>query len=235
METDPVRLLHEANEQLSQLNFEHEMTIISLREQILKNKELTCELEKSNQKLSEMSFEDSLTGLHNRRYLFDVVDNEISRAERYGRQFSLLLFDIDFFKKVNDSYGHHAGDSILREVSDILRQLKRKTDIAVRYGGDEFVVVLPETDLDQAMTFAERLRANVVGNCSLVNNKKISITISVGVTNYIVGRTITPLEFLIDVADKALYDAKNMGRNRVSFLSSVDTEGLSGGEDIQYV
>ena len=201
------------------MNYEYETTFVRLREEKSKAEVLAHELEKSNRKLSEISFEDSLTGLYNRRYLFEYIDKEVSRAERYGRHFSILLFDIDYFKRVNDSHGHHAGDLVLRRVSEILKRIKRETDIAVRYGGDEFVVVLPETDLKQSLIFAERLRDTIERTDTSVVGHTIRITISVGITTYIPGKTGTAHECLMDVADKALYDAKKSGRNRVSFNS----------------
>lgn len=213
------QILQEANDELSRLNYEYETTFVRLREEKSKAEVLAHELEKSNRKLSEISFEDSLTGLYNRRYLFEYIDKEVSRAERYGRHFSILLFDIDYFKRVNDSHGHHAGDLVLRRVSEILKRIKRETDIAVRYGGDEFVVVLPETDLKQSLIFAERLRDTIERTDTSVVGHTIRITISVGITTYIPGKTGTAHECLMDVADKALYDAKKSGRNRVSFNS----------------
>jgi diguanylate cyclase (GGDEF)-like protein len=212
------QMLQEANEELSKMNLEYETVVVRLREEKLKAERLSRELEKSNRMLSEISFEDNLTGLYNRRYLFDIVDKEMARAERNGRQFSILLFDIDFFKKINDNHGHHVGDLVLKRVAEVLNRAKRKSDVGVRYGGDEFVVVLPETDLKDSLVFAERLRSAIEGSKTSVAGNRIGITISIGVTAYIPGRTVSSVEHLMDVADKALYDAKRSGRNRVSCI-----------------
>jgi diguanylate cyclase (GGDEF)-like protein len=222
------QILQEANEELSRLNHEYETLFVRLKEEKSKAEGLAHELEKRNRKLSEISYKDSLTGLYNRRYLFELIDKEMNRAERYGRHFSILLFDIDFFKKVNDIHGHHAGDSLLKRVGEVLTRIKRESDIAVRYGGDEFVVVMPETELKQSLIFAERLRAAIMGTDTTVSGQTIRITISVGVTTYIPGRTGAPVESLLEVADKALYNAKKSGRNKVSSIYPVGTDEFPG-------
>jgi diguanylate cyclase (GGDEF)-like protein len=222
------QILQEANEELSRLNIEYETIFVRLREEKLKAERLSHELEKSNRKLSEISFEDSLTGLYNRRYFNDIIDKEVKRAERYGMNFSILIFDIDFFKQVNDSHGHHAGDFVLKRVGEVLKRIKRGTDIAVRYGGDEFVVVLPATDFKQSLIFAERLRAAIEGTDIAVLGNTIRITISVGVTVYLPGRTATSHECLLEIADKALYDAKKSGGNRVSSINPDEPAELPG-------
>jgi diguanylate cyclase (GGDEF)-like protein len=222
------QMLQEANEELSKMNLEYETMVVRLREENLKAERLSQELEQSNRKLSEISFEDSLTGLYNRRYLSDIVENEMARAERNGRQFSILLFDIDFFKKINDSHGHHGGDSVLKMVAEVLNRTKRKTDVGVRYGGDEFVVLLPETGLKESLVFAKRLRSAIEVSETPVAGYTIGITISIGVTTYTPGRTVLSVERLMDVADKALYDAKRSGRNRVSYINSTKPAELSG-------
>jgi diguanylate cyclase (GGDEF)-like protein len=222
------QILQEANEELSKMNLEYESMVLRLREEKLKAERLTHELEKSNRKLNELSFEDSLTGLFNRRYLFDIVDKEMSCEDRCERHFSILLFDIDFFKKINDRHGHHAGDFVLQRVAEVLKRTKRKTDIGFRYGGDEFVVLLPETDLKKSLIFGERLRGAIEKSDPIVMGHKIRITISAGVSTCIPGRRGSSLECLMDVADQALYNAKKSGRNRVSFIDTVNVEELTG-------
>ena len=225
------QLLQEANSELSKLNLEYETMVVRLREEILKTERLTHELEKSNLTLSEISLKDSLTGLYNRRYLSDILDKEICMAESYGRHFSISIFDIDFFKNVNDSLGHPAGDFVLKKVGEVLKRTKRITDIAIRFGGDEFVVALPATDLKESLIFAERLRTAIEETDIYVNGHKIGITISVGVATYIPGSKETSLKSLLDKADNALYDAKKSGRNRVCFNYPFELTELSSSRE----
>jgi diguanylate cyclase (GGDEF)-like protein len=172
-------------------------------------------LSSSRDQLTQRANTDSLTGLYNHRYFQQRIAEEINRAERYNHNLSLLMIDIDFFKMFNDSYGHPAGDSVLRNLAQTLLKNVRDTDTAVRYGGEEFAVILPETDLDEASLLAERVRM-AVHNGSLADalDEQVSITISVGLATY-------PLHCadrvgLISAADVALYQAKSLGRNRLS-------------------
>ncbi len=163
---------------------------------------------------------DALTGFYNRHQLEDRIKQEVSHAKRKGTHLCAIMTDIDFFKKVNDSYGHAAGDLVLKTVAKIIRTQLREYDIAARYGGEEFIILLPFTNKKEACLVAERLRKAVkakVINIEKVNSKtktkNISITISLGVTEYN-PKTENLKDFMLNV-DKALYKAKETGRNRV--------------------
>lgn len=165
--------------------------------------------------LEHLSNLDGLTGLKNRRYFNDSLRKEIKAASRSRHNLSLLLIDIDHFKKINDLYGHLAGDECLRSLSGLLmQQLKRETDIIVRYGGEEFAVVLPDLDGDEAGSIAERIRKSVEKNIISHGDIQLSFTVSIGVTTVIPPKDYISEKF-IESADNALYRAKNGGRNQV--------------------
>jgi two-component system cell cycle response regulator len=161
----------------------------------------------------ELSIIDPLTGLYNRRYLESHMRTLFGEALRSGRAFSVLLIDIDHFKHVNDAHGHDAGDAVLKEFSARLRRNTRSVDLACRLGGEEFMIVMPETDLARAYQVGERLRACVAAQSFQIGDVSIGVTASVGLA------TLESLEETTDMvfkrADNALYAAKRRGRNRV--------------------
>ncbi len=171
-----------------------------------------------NADLERLATTDSLTGLANRRSLFDHLGQEVYRAQRYGTALSLVMFDIDHFKRINDSWGHAAGDCVLREIGRETQQLLRKTDRAGRYGGEEFVVLLPETNLAEARWLARRLMQQISTMVvALADAPPISVTISVGIA------TLAPDESgdaLVHRADQALFKAKQGGRNRIEVAAT---------------
>ena len=175
----------------------------------------TKELEVANQKLKELSDTDQLTGLKNRRYLDQFIDQELLRATRYKHPVSVLLIDIDHFKMVNDTHGHLAGDACLKEVARRLNvHMRCPTDLCARYGGEEFCAVLPETDLAGAVVVAERIRNTI--NKQTVKAGDLSLTLSISVGVY--SKSPIPSDeatLFLDKADGALYEAKNNGRNQV--------------------
>ncbi len=176
-------------------------------------------LEQKNEELRLLSITDQLTQIYNRRYLQEVLRREFTRAKRYRSKLSCLILDIDHFKKVNDTLGHMQGDAVLRELAALIKNATREVDIPFRFGGEEFLVLLPETDRRGAETVAERLRRVAetmpifrVGNQELVEDLHISI--SVGVSSFPDPRMRTELD-LVMLADDALYLAKRQGRNCV--------------------
>ncbi|MBS0244212.1 MAG: PleD family two-component system response regulator, partial [Proteobacteria bacterium] len=162
----------------------------------------------------EHAITDPLTGLHNRRYMESHLSTLVSQATQLGRTLSVLVADIDFFKKVNDTYGHDAGDNVLREFATRIRRNTRGIDLACRLGGEEFVIIMPDTELSRAMQVAERVRACVDAEpFQLGGGRTLAVTASVGVST-LEHRDETP-ETLFKRADNALYAAKHAGRNRV--------------------
>ncbi len=161
----------------------------------------------------EMAVTDGLTGLHNRRYLDSHLQTLFDRAVARRRPLSLMITDLDRFKEVNDTYGHDVGDGILREFARRLRKNVRGIDLACRFGGEEFVVVMPDTEAAIAERVAERVRAEIADTPFVVNGKTIGVTVSVGVSSLKRGPDAVP--DLMKRADLALYEAKNGGRNRV--------------------
>lgn len=186
--------------------------------------ELEKSLKKANEEIKILSITDPLTHCHNRGYLIEKLPQEIKRAERYGRALSVILCDIDHFKKVNDSYGHQTGDEVLKVFSRRLMDSTRNgIDWAARYGGEEFLVVLPETPLRTAEMVAERLRKNIAEGGIASSNGLLHITASFGVTGFehsAADAGISP-EIIIKTADDLLYQAKKEGRNRVRGRSCV--------------
>lgn len=172
------------------------------------------ELETARDMLQRLSITDDLTGLLNKRRFDEIIANETKRSNRYGHSLSLLMMDIDHFKKVNDTHGHPAGNVVLQELAKIISFQLRDTDSIVRYGGEEFVAVLPETPLETAQQIGERLRATMEEHpFVLPDGKTIHCTISIGVAAG-TGESADG-ERLLAKADEALYEAKNTGRNRV--------------------
>jgi diguanylate cyclase (GGDEF)-like protein len=155
---------------------------------------------------------DDLTGLHNRRYFNERLVDEVDRAKRYGGTISLLLADIDHFKQVNDTYGHSVGDVVLVWLGNLLRKRLRKTDLVARFGGEEFAIVLPNTDKERSFMIAENLR-RFVADAILPDIEGVKVTISIGVASF--GVDAGSFQGLLGKVDKALYQAKSLGRNRV--------------------
>jgi len=172
------------------------------------------ELKASNRRLEELSNTDGLTKLYNRRYFMELLELEFQRAQRYQSRFAFVMIDIDNFKSFNDTYGHLMGDKILYEIAQILQENLRVNDVVGRYGGEEFALFAPETDLKGALVVAERYRKRIEDFILVVENKRLKVTISLGVANY-PHPAIGSVDDLIRLADNALYKAKRNGRNRV--------------------
>lgn len=213
-------LLQDANAELAQLNLAYGQRVVELRQAKEEAEKLAADLHQANARLQELVSRDGLTGLYNHRYFQEVMDRELNRAERYGHSFSLILFDIDHFKKVNDTYGHQRGDQVLKQLGTLAVKAVRSSDVVARYGGEEFAVVLPNTSEAGVGVFAERLRRGVEQLKIVVDEWTIAVTISLGVTTYHCGVHRHDKSALIEAADRALYQSKHAGRNRVSALAA---------------
>ena len=204
--------------------FDYVKTPVDNQELIVRVKNM-LKIKELRDKIKMVSTTDELTGLHNRKYLLERMEQEISRAKRYGNALSLLLFDLDFFKVVNDIYGYEWGDVLLKSIADKLRQVIRKEDILTRYGDEEFVVVLPNTNEDNAFLFAERFRKEVerMEFIPAGEEEKHPITISGGVSTFpCIPDAEEDANTIIRYAEHALYNDKNRGKNKIVQFSQLN-------------
>jgi len=179
---------------------------------------LLRELETAERQLRVLATVDTLTHTHNRRHFLELAERECARTRRYGKSLALLMVDVDRFKVVNDTLGHTAGDDTLRAIAEACRASVRRTDLLARYGGDEFVILLPETDAGSAAGLAERLRAGVEGMSGETRGGANGVTVSIGVAQF--DPADMSLDQLMAEADRALYRAKSGGRNRVELAGN---------------
>ncbi|MDR2768732.1 MAG: diguanylate cyclase [Treponema sp.] len=166
--------------------------------------------------LEKFAYTDGLTGLYNRRHFMELALTSLEKARRFNTSCFAMILDLDFFKKVNDTYGHLAGDEVLKNASALMKKTLRAYDLLARYGGEEFVVLVTETAKDAVMNLAERIRESIEKNPCVHSNIRITCTVSIGVAESAPDSSVTDL---IDLADKGLYQAKESGRNRVVFYN----------------
>jgi diguanylate cyclase (GGDEF)-like protein len=157
---------------------------------------------------------DALTGLIVRRHFFQTAQKEFERTKRYGHPVTIAMLDIDFFKYVNDKFGHLIGDYVLQQVAERCKSVLRSSDMIGRYGGEEFVILLPETDLEKAKRIADRIRQLVMNRPIVTERGDVNLTVSIGLACLEPGSN-NNLEQILDLADQALYRAKDLGRNRI--------------------
>jgi len=182
-----------------------------LRQEILTRKRIEEDLRRSEMRYKELSLTDELTGLYNARHFFRQVQAEVDRAVRYHSPLSLCVLDIDHFKLYNDTYGHLSGDSVLSELGRVIRNLVRESDSAYRYGGEEFIIVLPGTNREEAARVAERIRTTFFEHAFFPRaGTEVHVSISLGVTSFIAGESVSDF---VDRADQNMYAAKKCGRN----------------------
>ena len=194
-------------------------------EELLIRAEALLKVKELRDKITQVSTTDELTGLHNRKYLHERLDQEMSRARRYGTKLSCLLFDLDFFKVVNDIYGYDWGDVLLRSIADKLKQLIRKEDILTRYGDEEFLLILPNTSEENAFLFAERFRRDIerMEFIPAGEEERHPITISGGISTYpCFENTEEDVNTIIRYAEHALYNAKKRGKNKIIQFSQLN-------------
>jgi diguanylate cyclase (GGDEF)-like protein len=175
------------------------------------------QLQAANVQLQKLSSTDRLTGLYNRGHWEEALKHEYARHSRYGNDCTLIMFDIDHFKQVNDTFGHPAGDRVIQRVADVVREHVRDSDICGRYGGEEFALLLPDTDKEGGHILAERLRASIEAMVVHHDGHPIRFTISLGVAD--LQRPAADYQELTERADRALYTSKRSGRNRVTVFA----------------
>lgn len=167
----------------------------------------------TNKELHQLSITDGLTGLLNRKHILELLDQEISRSRRYGHPVSVLMLDIDHFKNVNDTYGHQTGDTVMRRLADLFCETVRENDLVGRYGGEEFLILLPDSDAQSGVQTAQRIRKRVQDLAVDASGENVSVTVSIGISSY--PRYGQDADAVICAADAALYQAKSNGRNQV--------------------
>ena len=197
-------------------------------ERALEARRVRIERDRTLKELQRLSTTDSTTGLFNSRHLFQRLKSELARSHRHGHPLSLLLLDIDDFKGHNDSHGHQAGDEALRYLADVLRRVSRESDSAYRYGGDEFTIILPETNAASSLILAERLLEEVsTSELPTPGGDVATLTVSVGIAQWCKGED---MHALLKRADLAMYESKASGRNRASVAEPPDPEDLEAAE-----
>ena len=204
--------------------FDYVKASLDKQEVLIRTKNM-LKIKELRDKMRTLSTTDELTGLHNRKYLLERMEQEISRAKRYATPLSLLLFDLDFFKSVNDIYGYEWGDVLLKSIADKLRQVIRKEDILTRYGDEEYVVVLPNTPEDNAFLFAERFRKEVerMEFIPAGEEERHPVTISGGIATFpCIPDTEEDANTIIRYAEHALYNAKKRGKNKIVQFSQIN-------------
>jgi diguanylate cyclase (GGDEF)-like protein len=203
-----IQLAEESNARFEEL----EQRLISLQRE-------NVDLIVKNRALSEVSTRDTLTGLYNRWYVLEKIDSEINRSLRHGSPMSVLMLDLDHFKRINDTYGHQVGDQVLQWVGKTLKESCRVYDVAGRYGGEEFCIVLPETKVGSTSAVADRIKAKMESTTLRIGDVTLNVTASIGIAGVDSNPTAELLSpaALLDRADRALYSAKHHGRNRIEF------------------
>jgi len=193
----------------------------SKHELIETNRFLIQELRRTNDRLQRLTLIDEMTGIYNYRFLSRQLSTEIKRATRYDKALCVCLIDIDFFKQINDQFGHPSGDLALKTVATILNETVRSVDFVGRYAGDEFLIIFPDTDLNDAQRLCERLVDRVYKNPILIGSKRVSISLSVGCADYD-SQTRNTADSLVEAADRCLYAAKSSGRNTVKSIQDLE-------------
>ena len=220
---DLMECIRDRDEKVFQFVIENEVRDLNVNAKPVLNKEETIgylvtmedvtERERLRRQLLEMANTDVLSGLNNRRCFMERAEEAFQRALRYRESLSVLMLDIDNFKKINDVYGHHIGDAVIRNFSDLLSAAFRGTDVVGRMGGEEFAVVMIKTDAETAYVKAERFRTAIESNCLCIQSQELRMTISIGISE--LGENTASIDDLLNEADRFLYEAKNAGRNCV--------------------
>ena len=205
-------------------------TLASLKARI---QQLEVAAAKAKEDLSDLALRDGLTRAFNHRHLYNLLDHEIERARRYSRPLSFIMIDIDYFKAINDNYGHKGGDTVLMGLAEMLVASVRAVDAVARYGGDEFAILLPETDLYHAGLIASRILKGVQSYEFRVQGQAIQVSLSIGVAS--LADTMVSKDDLITAADRALYEAKHRGRNTICTMNDLAVGPGNLSENLQII
>jgi diguanylate cyclase (GGDEF)-like protein len=197
------------------MNRTYERLLRQLEQLVADNEQLTAQLRRANEELSNLAATDALTGLANRRSFEEAMKRDLSRAQRTAQPLCVLIVDVDHFKSVNDTYGHQVGDFVLTRVADVLRGALRSGDLPARWGGEEFVALLPGSPLEGGRIAAERIRTMLEQTLMAIGGKSFRVTASLGVAEFTGAATPDAGAALVARADAALYEAKRTGRNKV--------------------
>jgi len=208
-------ILQEANEELSQLYDSYALQIIELKQTKERLEKQAQELSRANEKLQELASRDSLTGTFNYRIFQEALDREMVRSQRYGHEFSLVVFDVDNLKQINDAHGHPVGDQVLVEICTAVGKIIRAVDVFARWGGDKFAIILPETSGSRALVVAEHLKNCVDALLIQIDNKTIEAQISIGITSSDPSNMPMDKRNIIHLSDAALLKAKESGKNKI--------------------
>lgn len=203
-----LREIKEKNILLTRTNFKLKRLSSELEKRV---DEKTKSLEEANEKLNYLATTDFLTKIYNRRFFDEVMKSEIEKAQRYNSDLSFIMFDIDYFKNINDTFGHKVGDEVLIFLAKLIKDNIRKIDIFSRIGGEEFAIILPSTNLEKTKELAIKLKNLVQNHALIIDNQEIKITISIGLSTF--NETTQTYDEIFKIADKNLYKAKNSGRN----------------------
>lgn len=217
LQVDLETLRGQAQTELASLNAQYESLVRSMEVIIARKETLEVELRAANARLERLASIDELTGLLNRRALEEALHRDLARADRAQTHISVLMLDIDFFKAVNDTWGHQSGDQVLSMVGELLRGSLRVSDVGGRYGGEEFLCILPATDEPGARIVAERIRGTVHQQSIPCPQGEIRVTVSIGVATVLGSECRTAADAIVRLADERLYRAKSEGRNRVVY------------------
>jgi len=224
--SDPERKLVQEIFEVIRMADESDARFDELEQRMLTLQRENLDLIVKNRALSEVSTRDTLTGLYNRWYVIDKIDSEINRSQRHGSPMSVLMLDLDHFKRINDTYGHAVGDQVLQWVGKTLKESCRVYDVPGRYGGEEFCIMLPETKVGNTSAVADRIRAKMETTMLRIGDVTLNITASIGIAGVDSASAeglLSPAA-LIDRADRALYSAKHLGRNRIEFWNEPGPE-----------
>jgi diguanylate cyclase (GGDEF)-like protein len=217
-----IPLVVEKNLAVAKIKRENEELRLEVELALAQVREKNAQLEQSLKKVEEMAATDALTGLYNRRHFGKALEHSFAEAQRYEKDLSCVMIDLDSYKKLNDTYGHQVGDQLLMLAGRCITANKRAMDIAARYGGDEFVLLLPHASGDEAAAVAQRIREEFFTSSAGLLNREAGVTMSIGVGSLKANKP-AHADHLVSLADAALYASKDAGRNRISMSASTAT------------